>query len=224
MGPIMKSAKHVACGFVAMATAISIFVTTVWLDAYLNLWIGLSLLLFLAFPFVIRCIGLLKRFTEKQPAKIRVKQAKNLLMALQGAGVACWFFDVLSTVFNINITQKGTELNPLGWPYSAPAALAYYIPVAFVAYYLLFRVKTKASFYAVVAISAVTLFMGARNLFASLHNFTGISSAFLIANLEVLGIWVSIAAVLAVLNITSVLNARNKMQQEKLAANKMGIN
>jgi hypothetical protein len=135
-------------------------------------------------------------------------------MALPGAGFACWFFDVLSTILVINLAQSGAELNPLGWPYSAPAALAYYIPITFVTYYLLFKIKKPASFWVAVAISAATLFMSARNFLASLNNFgpgifTRYSSNPSITNLEILCTWSAVVIILAVLNIVAI-KAKNK--------------
>jgi hypothetical protein len=207
----MEQAKQVAYGFAAVASAIFLFVTVIWqLDGYLVVWVGAPVFLFLAIPFCIHCVILVNRFNKKQPVQIRVKQAKNVLMALQGFGFACWFFDVLSTIFVININQAGTELNPLGWPYSAPTALAYYVPITFVAYSLLFKIKKPASFYAAVAVSALTLFMGARNLFASLNNFVGISSVSRVNDLEILGVWIAIAIILATINIKAILKAKNK--------------
>jgi hypothetical protein len=210
----MEQAKQVAYGFVAASNIIALFVTGIWLlTAYLNPWIGLPVFLFLAVPFAMNCIRLLKKLKGKKSPQTQVKQAKNILMALVGAGIACWFFDVLSTFLVLDIAQSGTELNPLGWPYSAPVALAYYIPIAFSTYYLLFKIKKKISFYAAVTVSAATLFMAARNLFAGFNNFgSGISTQYSpnksVANLEILCIWVAVVAVLAVLNISALLKAR----------------
>jgi hypothetical protein len=213
----MEQVKQVAYGFVAMASIVALFVSAIWLlTAYLNPWIGVPVFLFLAVPLAINCVSLLKAINGKKPTQIRVKQAKNILMALPGAGVACWFFDVLSTTLVIDIAQSGTELNPLGWPYSAPAALAYYIPITVITYYLLFKIKRKLSFYAAVAVSAATLFMAARNFLASLNNFgpeiiAEYSPTPSIAELEVLCIWVAVVAVLAVINIAAIVKARKPL-------------
>ena len=133
-------------------------------------------------------------------------------MALPGVGVACWFFDVLSTTLVIDVAQSGTELNPLGWPYSAPAALAYYLPIAVITYYLLFKIKKKVSFYAAVAVSAATLFMAARNFLASLNNFgpsiiPQYSPNPAASNLQILCIWVVVVGGLAVCNIAAARKA-----------------
>jgi hypothetical protein len=211
----MSQAKSVGQGFIAVASIISLFITAIWLlNAYLSLWIGVPLFLFLAVPFAINCFSLFKEVNEKKPVQTQVKQAKNVLMALPGAGFACWFFDVLSTILVINLAQSGAELNPLGWPYSAPAALAYYIPITFVTYYLLFKIKKPASFWVAVAISAATLFMSARNFLAILNNFgpgifTRYSSSPSITNLEILCTWSAVVIILAVLNIVAI-KAKNK--------------
>jgi hypothetical protein len=130
-------------------------------------------------------------------------------MALPGVGVACWFFDVLSTILVVNIAQSGTELNPLGWPYSAPAALAYYVPIVFITYYLVFKIKKKVSFYEAIAVSVATLFMASRNFFASINNFgrsiiPQYSPNPSLSNLEILCIWVAVVTVLAAFNIAAV--------------------
>lgn len=199
----MSQVKSVASGFIATASAICLFVTFVWLPLYVNLWVGLAVFLPLATPFLINSYFAVKQFRQKKPDDpAGVKKAKNLLMAMQGFGFACWFFDVLSTVFVINILRSGQELNILGWPYSALGALAFYIPITFVAYFLLFRVKSKESFYATVAITALTVFMGLRNLWGSLYNFPKTGDFTLsFENLVVLVTWLAITIILVVLNV-----------------------
>jgi uncharacterized membrane protein YidH (DUF202 family) len=206
----MSQAKSVTSGFIAVASAICLFVTLLWLPIYVNWGVGLALFAFLAVPFLINSYFAVKRFRQKkQDDPAGVKKAKNLLMAMQGFGFACWFFDVLSTIFVINILRSGQELNILGWPYSALGALAFYIPITFVAYFLLFKVKSKESFYATVAITALTVFMGLRNLWGSLYNFPkteDFTPSF--ENLTVLGIWVAITITLVVLNVKLVIKKR----------------
>ena len=208
----MDQAKSVAQGFIAMVSVICLFVTFGWLPFYLNLWVGLGLFLFLAVPFSIRCVMVLKRFREKKPAQTGVKQAKNVLMSLQGVGFACWFFDVISTIFVVNIKLSGSELNPLGWPFGAVGALVYYIPITFVVYYLLYKAKSKESFYVTVVISAVSLFMGIRNLNAGSYNFAKIGSfASSTEDFEILGIWLAVLIILALLNIAAIINKKTNV-------------
>jgi len=215
----MGQAKSVAHGFLDMASAICLFVIAGWLIFYLNPWVGLALFLFLAIPFSIRSVLVLKGLTEKKSAQTRVRQAKSVLMALQGVGFACWFLDVISTIFTININQTGSELNPLGWPFSAVAALAYYIPITFVIYYLLYKIKSKESFYGAVILTAVTLFMSARNLNAGLHNFSRVGSfTSSTAELEALCIWLAIVVALGTFNIIVILR-NGAWNQNKLIVN-----
>jgi len=201
----MSQAKNVAQGFSAMASGIWLL-TCAWVSTNINMWFGLGLFLFLAVPFTIRGIGFLKSLTMEMQAQARVKQVKSILMSLQGVGLACWFFDVISTIFVVDIKQSGYELNPLGWPLGAVGALVYYVPITFVAYYLLYKVKSKESVYATIVITAVTLFMGAMNLNAGLYNFPKTGSFTLsMDNLAILGIWLAIITILAILNIVAII-------------------
>ncbi len=204
----MEQAKNVATGFTLTASAICLLITFAKMTTYWSLWLGGLLLLALAVPFFVSCFIKAKGFQQKQTAQIRVKQAKNFLMGIQGVGFACWFFDVTSTIFNIDINRNSMEMNPLGWPYSAPAALAFYVPITFVAYFLLFKMKSKASFYGAVAVSVLSLFMAVRNFGASLSNFSSLRSASPAADLEILFIWGTIVVVLAGLNLGAILKTR----------------
>jgi hypothetical protein len=199
----MSQAKTLAKGFAVTASVACLFVTFVWLPSYLNLAVGLTAFVFLALFFSTIYLLIWNRSKQKKtddPAG--VKKAKNVLMALQGFGFACWFFDVLSTIIVINIKKSGEELNILGWPFSALGALAFYVPMAFVVYYLLFKIKSKESFYGTVAVTVLTIFMGLGNLNASLFNMVGVRSfegSF--GDFAVLSIWVAVIATLAALNV-----------------------
>ena len=210
----MDQAKNVAYGFVAMESAICLFVISGWPTFYLNVWAGFALFFFLAASFSFCFLGFLKSLTQKSPAQTAVKDAKNVLMALQGVGFACWFFDIISTLFAININQVSSELNPLGWPFSAVGALVYYIPISFAVYYLLYKVKSRESFYVALVITILTLFMGARNLNAGLGNFLSANSfASSTAKFEVQIIWLAIVVALSILNIIAGL--RNRLTETK---------
>jgi hypothetical protein len=125
-------------------------------------------------------------------------------MAMQGLGFACWFFDVLSTVYQINILQTAIELNFLGWPFSALGALAFYVPMVFVAYFLLYQVKTKLSFYVAVLVSVLVLFMGALNFNAAMYNFWQVNPLGSVVDFVVIGVWAAVLAVFAMLNVASI--------------------
>jgi hypothetical protein len=123
-------------------------------------------------------------------------------MSLQGFAFACWFFDVVSTVFVLNIQRSGDELNILGWPFSALGALAFYVPVTFAAYYLLFKVKSKESFYATVALTVVSVFIGLMNMNAGLLNLTQLYTFNLsMEDFAIFGIWLAIMASLSAFNV-----------------------
>jgi hypothetical protein len=200
----MSHAKNVAEGFVAVASAIWLLLCA-WVSSTINLWLGLGAFLFLAIPFAGRAILLLKNLKVKTTIQTRVKQTKNGLMSLQGFAFACWFFDVVSTVFVLNIQRSGDELNILGWPFSALGALAFYVPVTFAAYYLLFKVKSKESFYATAALTVVSIFIGLMNLNAGLLNLTQLYTFNLsMEDFAIFGIWLAIMASLSAFNVLAI--------------------
>jgi len=205
----MSKAENIAYGFLVTAGVICLFVTTGWQAFYSNLWVELLLFLLLALPISIQILTVLKNLKGKGSTQTRVKQTKSILMALQGVGFACWFLDIISTIFIVNINQTGSELNPLGWPLSGLGALAYYIPITFVVYYLLYEAKSKETFYGAVVLTAVTLFMSARNLNAGLHNFVEIGSfSSSTAEFEIVCIWIAILVALGICNTIVMLRNR----------------
>ncbi len=205
---IMSNATTVGQGFLATATVIMLFLTLAWFSYFLNPLAGVACFLILAVPFSLRIIKARKNFRANELAETRVKQAKHVLMGLQGFGFACWFYDVLSTVFVINIQQSGTELNVLGWPTSALGALAFYVPMAFVAYYLLYRQKTKESFYATLAVTALVVFMGLLNFGASMINLSFGQFQGTVEDFEVLAITISVVLTFTVLNIFALVRKK----------------
>ncbi len=204
----MVQAKNVAQGFIATASAICIFETIV-ANFLPNLWLVLLLFLVLAVPLTVNLLMALRSFKAKKPVQEKVKQTKNVLMALQGFGLACWFFDVLSTILVIDVKHTSSELNPLGWPLGAFGALVYFLPITFISYFLLFKLKSKESFYGVLLITGVSVFMGLRNLGASFYNLPAIGGfAGYWDDWAVLGIWVAVVAVLAAVNVLVVVKNR----------------
>ncbi|MGD6852017.1 MAG: hypothetical protein ACQCN6_08165 [Candidatus Bathyarchaeia archaeon] len=206
----MQQIKQVGYSFVATASGIFLLITVLWmLSGYLTPLLGIPLFLLLAIPFVMHIKRQVNEFNQSVPIQARVKQAKNILMALPGVGLACWALDVLSTIFVIDISQSGQELNPLGWPYSAPVALAYYIPIIVIVYFLLYRVKSKASFYGAVAVSVATLTFAAISFVASLNNFgLGIYNPLPGSDTVVFAIWSIIAVALGTLNVAAARSAK----------------
>jgi hypothetical protein len=204
----MVQAKNIAQGFIVSASAICMF-ETVAANFLPNLLLALLLFFVLAVPLAVNLLLAWKRFNKDKPLQAKVRQTKNLLMALQGFGFACWFFDVLSTTLVIDVEHASSELNPLGWPLSALGALAYFIPITFIAYYLLFGLKSKESFYAAVVLTGVSVFMGLRNFGASFYNLSGVGTfAGYVEDWAVLGIWIAVVTSLATFAILFIVKNR----------------
>ncbi|MCW3996092.1 MAG: hypothetical protein NWE98_08105 [Candidatus Bathyarchaeota archaeon] len=131
-------------------------------------WLGFLYLLILLLPATsITILKLNTRCTSHEGGR----KWRNLLFAFQGVALGFWLFDILTTVYAINVTGLAIELNPLGWPLGILGALAFYFPTVGFAYVLLFKFKEKFSFYAAVPLTLVTLGMGTMNLVAGAQNF-----------------------------------------------------
>jgi hypothetical protein len=114
-------------------------------------------------------------------------------------------------VFVINIAQAGNELNFLGWPFSAPAALAYYIPIALVIYYLLFTLKKQATFLRNRCHLGIDAVYGGAELFCSYEQHCRRHfPSYPEANLAIAAIWCMLASVLGVLNLILLTTSRQK--------------
>lgn len=201
----MSSVRTVWRGFIASSSLLCLIITLLWLPHYIGLWASLACFTILAVPFILNCLKTLNHSTQhNKSSQDTVRTVKAALMALQGLGFACWLFDVISTIFIINIQQVAIELNFLGWPLSALGALIFYVPMVLVTYFLLYRAKTKLSFYVAVMISVLVLFVGALNINASLYNFNQIYPISKVADGLVIGGWVFVFGVLAVLNLSAV--------------------
>jgi len=212
----MEQTKNVGLGLIAVISAICLFETWVLQNLYLSPWIAWTLFLVLAFPFAINLLLAVERFRARKPVEAKVKQTKNVLMALQGFGFAGWFFDVISTIFILDIKHLSFELNPLGWPLSAIGALVYFVPTTFVVYYLLFKRKSKETFYSAVIVTGVSIFMGLRNLGAGIYNLSGLGNFnSFTEDFLILGIWSTIAIILTALNIISIVKCRRKIEAQK---------
>lgn len=96
---------------------------------------------------------------------------RSLLFSVQGAALAFWSFDILTTYYAINVTGLAVELNPLGWPLGILGAFVYYGPTLVFSYFLLFKIRETFSVYAAVPLTLLTLAMGTLNLLAGAQNF-----------------------------------------------------
>jgi hypothetical protein len=119
---------------------------------------------------------------------------RNLLFGFQGAALAFWAFDLITTFYAINISGLATELNPLGWPMGILGAAAYYLPTVALSYVLLFRLKGNASLYAAIPFTMVTLSMASMSLFAGAQNYQVFVGTVTLATSARLNLLASIAA------------------------------
>jgi len=133
-------------------------------------WLGMLYLMILTIPLSASLYFKLKN--TKPGANVEVGEKwRNLLFSVQGAALAFWSFDILTTFYAINITGLAVELNPLGWPLGILGAFAYYGPTMVFSYILLFKVKPSISIYAAVPLTLLTIGMSMMNLFAGAQNF-----------------------------------------------------
>jgi hypothetical protein len=206
----MDQLKNTIQGFFVSTSVICLFITFGWLPYYIDLWVVLALSLFLAIPLLIRGIIFLRRCKKKMPFHNLVLETKNVILFVQGIALACWFFDICTTFFSIDL-RGDVEINPLGWPFGIIGAAVYYIPALAGVYYLLYKTKSNSpSFFVAIIVTALTLFMGSLNFnagmlnFANLRLFTNLAS-----NSEVMAVWLLACAALAIMNIIVILKPKN---------------
>jgi len=133
-------------------------------------WLGMLYLMILTIP--LSALLYFKLKNTKPSTNVEVGEKwRNLLFSVQGAALAFWSFDIITTFYAINVTGLAVELNPLGWPLGILGAFAYYGPTMAFSYILLFKVKLSISVYAAVPLSLLTIGMSMMNLFAGAQNF-----------------------------------------------------
>jgi hypothetical protein len=166
--PVMGSLKCLAQGFLVATGLIWIFNVAALIHGG-DAWLGLLYLLILLIP--ASSITMLKlKNKNQQPLDVSLKWRK-LLFSFQGVACAFWMFDIVTTIYAIDVTGLAIELNPLGWPWGILGALAYYGPTLIFSYLLLFKMKENISFYAAIPLTLITLGMGAMNLAAGAQSF-----------------------------------------------------
>jgi hypothetical protein len=101
---------------------------------------------------------------------MNMEKIKPILLCLYVFPFSCWAFDVITTFYSINILHLAEEMNPLGWPFGALGALAFYIPSMTFTYLLLFRLKNRLSPIVAIVETLLAFGFGVMNLFAGLHN------------------------------------------------------
>jgi hypothetical protein len=167
--PVMRSLISLAQGFLAAIALIWVF-NIIELFKGGDAWVGLMYLLIMLIPASSIIYIKLKNRDSKLwfdgPEKWR-----NLLFSFQGVVLGFWMFDIATTIYSIDITGLAIELNPLGWPLGILGAFVFYAPILCFSYVLLFKIKERVSFYAVIPLTILTLGMGSMNLLAGAQNF-----------------------------------------------------
>jgi len=212
----MGALKNLAQGFAAMAMVIWGLSATSLLRAG-DAWLGLLYLLILVIP-LSWFLLLWRRGKDNHGNGTAVEKWGARLLSLQGVALACWALDVATTYYAIDVARIATEENPLGWPLGVVGALAYYGPTLFFTYALLHKQPQRMSLYTAGAVTVLTLYMGAMNLLAGIHNFgVFLSTASLAAELRLslLGLVVSSDLVCGVVFARLFINLRLR-NQEKL--------
>lgn len=167
--PIVGSLKSLAQGFL-VATGLIWMFNVVALIKGGDAWLGVLYLLILLIPASSITYLKLKSTTSKVALGASGKW-RNLLFSFQGVALAFWMFDIVTTIYAIDVTGLAIELNPLGWPWGILGALAYYGPTLIFSYVLLFKMKENISFYAAIPLTLITLGMGMMNLVAGAQSF-----------------------------------------------------
>ncbi|MCW4003782.1 MAG: hypothetical protein NWE95_07720 [Candidatus Bathyarchaeota archaeon] len=164
----MGSLKSLAQGFLVATGLVWVF-NIIALFHGGDAWLGLMYLLILLIP--VTSITMLKLNNLRQRAIDEKVNWRNLLFAFQGVALAFWMFDIITTVYAIDVTRLAIEINPLGWPLGILGAFAFYGPTLAFSYVLLFKLKENISFYAAIPLTLLTLGMSVMNLVAGAQNF-----------------------------------------------------
>ncbi|MFB3890213.1 MAG: hypothetical protein ACE14S_12040 [Candidatus Bathyarchaeia archaeon] len=158
----------IAKGFGAMVAVILAFNCVALLKAG-DAWLGILYLLILLFP--LSSVLFLRFRRPRLTVADSTEKLSHVLFALQGVALACWAFDLATTFYAIDVARVATEINPLGWPFGALGAFAYYGPTVALSYVLLFRMRQKVSVFAAIPMTTVMLLMGSMNLNAGIGNY-----------------------------------------------------
>ncbi|MCW4024237.1 MAG: hypothetical protein NWF01_04285 [Candidatus Bathyarchaeota archaeon] len=164
----MESLKKLAQGFLAAAGLVWCLNIAAIIQGG-DAWLGLLYALTLLIPAI--SLTYLKLKTPNTTTTPRSEKLRGLLFAFQGVALAFWCFDIVTTVYAIDITGLAIELNPLGWPLGILGAFAYYAPTMVFSYVLLYRMKEKITLAAAVPLTLLTLGMASMNLMAGAQNF-----------------------------------------------------
>ena len=207
--PIVGSLKSLAHGFLVATGLIWVFNVAALIKGG-DAWLGLLYLLILLIPASSITYLKLKSTTSKVALGASEKW-RNLLFSFQGVALAFWMFDIVTTIYAIDVTGLAIELNPLGWPWGILGALAYYGPTLIFSYVLLFKMKEKISFYAAIPLTLITLGMGMMNLVAGAQSFQVFVDTATIAT----GVRYGLLALIVTVNLAVPLALKRMVTQPK---------
>ena len=204
----MGSLKSLAQGFLVATGLIWIFnIASLIHDG--DAWLGLMYLLILLIP--ASSITILKLKNTSHTPRDDSRKWRNLLFSFQGVALGFWMFDIITTIYAINVTGLAIELNPLGWPWGILGAFAFFGPTLVFSYVLLFRMKEKISLYAALPLTLITLGMGMMNLVAGAQNFqVFVDTAFLAS-----GVRYDLLALIVTLNLAVPLTLKRMVAKPK---------
>ena len=207
--PIVGSLKSLAHGFLVATGLIWMFNVAALIKGG-DAWLGLLYLLILLIPASSITYLKLKSTTSKVALGASEKW-RNLLFSFQGVALAFWMFDIVTTIYAIDVTGLAIELNPLGWPWGILGALAYYGPTLIFSYVLLFKMKENTSFYAAIPLTLITLGMGMMNLVAGAQSFQVFVDTAAIAT----GVRYGLLALIVTVNLAVPLALKRMVTQPK---------
>ena len=207
--PIVGSLKSLAHGFLVATGLIWVFNVAALIKGG-DAWLGLLYLLILLIP--VSSITYLKlKSTTSKVALGASEKWRNLLFSFQGVALAFWMFDIVTTIYAVDVTGLAIELNPLGWPWGILGALAYYGPTLIFSYVLLFKMKENTSFYAAIPLTLITLGMGMMNLVAGAQSFQVFVDTAAIAT----GVHYGLLALIVTVNLAVPLALKRMVTQPK---------
>ena len=208
----MGSLKSLAQGFLVATGLIWIFNIASLIQGG-DAWLGLMYLLILLIP--ASSITILKLKNTNHAPQDDSRKWRNLLFSFQGVALGFWMFDIITTIYAINVTGLAIELNPLGWPWGILGAFAFFGPTLVFSYVLLFRMKEKISLYAALPLTLITLGMGTMNLVAGAQNFqVFVDTAFLAS-----GVRYGLLALIVTANLAVPLTLKRMVAQPKHGLN-----
>lgn len=175
----MSLLSDFARGFLATVVVILILSTiTVAMLEYM----GMATLFLLILPIPLFII--VEEFLKNRKEMNWTDKLRRILTFLYGFSFACWFFDVVTTYYAVNVLGVAAEQNPLGWPLGIFGPLIFYVPAFAFTYLLMFKVRQGCSLVAGVLITVLASWFGIMNLIAGFQNFGFFTTYFTSPSIE----------------------------------------